>query len=147
MSSVYEGTWRFKYSGTWSTDGKNGWLPEYQVNETPMTAAQLAAINSNITSAKVELYDEALTKFNYELYSPRRESIEISPSIFPITYTKSGVNYTVQYSDVGTTLEINMNDYPTIGLYHNNGVDTHLLITLANGNTGLYSASGLSYNL
>ena len=24
-----EGTWRFKYSGTWATDGKNGWLPEY----------------------------------------------------------------------------------------------------------------------
>lgn len=47
------GTWRFKYSGTWSTDGKAGWLPEYQVNETPMTAAQLAAINSGITAAGV----------------------------------------------------------------------------------------------
>lgn len=38
-SQTFVGTWRFKYSGTWSTDGKNGWLPEYQVNETPMTAA------------------------------------------------------------------------------------------------------------
>jgi hypothetical protein len=47
------GTWRFKYSGTWSTDGKNGWLPEYQVNETPLTAAQIAAINSGITSTLV----------------------------------------------------------------------------------------------
>lgn len=44
-----EGTWRFKYSGTWATEGKSGWNPEYQVNETPMTAAQLAAINSGIT--------------------------------------------------------------------------------------------------
>ena len=47
------GTWRFKYSGTWSTDGKNGWLPEYQVNETPLTAAQLAALNSGVTAATV----------------------------------------------------------------------------------------------
>lgn len=47
------GTWRFKYSGEWSTDGKSGWLPEYQVNETPLTAAQLAAINSGITDTLV----------------------------------------------------------------------------------------------
>lgn len=48
-----EGTWRFKYTGDWATDGKSGWLPEYQVNETPMTAAQLAALNSGITAAGV----------------------------------------------------------------------------------------------
>ena len=47
------GTWRFKYSGVWATNGKNGWHPEYQVNETPMTAAQLAALNSGITAALV----------------------------------------------------------------------------------------------
>lgn len=47
------GTWRFKYTGTWTTDGKAGWHPEYQVNETPLTAAQLAALNSGITSEKV----------------------------------------------------------------------------------------------
>lgn len=48
-----DGTWRFKYSGDWSTDGKSGWLPEYQVNETPMTSDQLAALNSGITAAGV----------------------------------------------------------------------------------------------
>lgn len=48
-----DGTWRFKYTGEWDTDGKTGWLPEYQVNETPMTAAQLAAINSGITDTLV----------------------------------------------------------------------------------------------
>ena len=48
-----EGTWRFKYSGTWATDGKNGWLPEYQVNETPLTAAQLAALNSGATTTNI----------------------------------------------------------------------------------------------
>lgn len=49
-----EGTWRFKYTGTWSVDGKAGWNPEYQVNETPLTAAQLAALNSGITQSKVD---------------------------------------------------------------------------------------------
>lgn len=51
--STLTGTWRFKYSGVWGTDGKSGWLPEYQVNETPLTQAQLDALNSGITSALV----------------------------------------------------------------------------------------------
>lgn len=61
VGQTLAGTWRFKYSGTWSTDGKNGWHPEYQVNETPMTAAQLAALNSNITAQKVAYYDDTLS--------------------------------------------------------------------------------------
>ena len=55
-----DGTWRFKYSGEWSTDGKSGWLPEYQVNETPLTQAQLDAINSGITAADVTTIGTAL---------------------------------------------------------------------------------------
>lgn len=51
------GTWRFKYTGNWDTNGKLGWQPEYQVNEKPLTAAQLAALNSNITEAKVSKLD------------------------------------------------------------------------------------------
>lgn len=47
------GTWRFKYTGNWDEVGVNGWRPEYQVNETPLTAAQLAALNSGITSGAV----------------------------------------------------------------------------------------------
>lgn len=47
------GTWRFKYSGVWATNGKDGWKPEYQVNREPLTAAQIAALNSGITAAKV----------------------------------------------------------------------------------------------
>lgn len=52
-----EGTWRFKYTGDWDRDGVLGWQPEYQVNEKPLTAAQLAAINSGITDAKVAKLD------------------------------------------------------------------------------------------
>lgn len=47
------GTWRYKYTGTWAEQGKSGWLAEYQVNETPLTAAQLAALNSGVTAQKV----------------------------------------------------------------------------------------------
>lgn len=47
------GTWRFKYTGDWSTNGKSGWQPEYQINEEPLTAAQIAALNSGITSTLV----------------------------------------------------------------------------------------------
>ena len=67
VGEPYEGTWRFKYSGDWTEYEKLGWYPEYQVNETPMTAAQLAAINSNITAAKVAQYDNALANANYAL--------------------------------------------------------------------------------
>lgn len=48
------GTWRFKYTGNWETQGKSGWLPEYRVNETPFTQEQLSAINSGITASKVD---------------------------------------------------------------------------------------------
>lgn len=54
------GTWRFKYTSVWETDGKNGWIPEYQVNEEPLTSEQSYAINSGITSDKVSSYDAHL---------------------------------------------------------------------------------------
>ena len=43
-------TWRWKYSGP-SGSGVYAWKAEYQINDTPLTAAQLAALNSNITEA------------------------------------------------------------------------------------------------
>lgn len=59
-SRVITGTWRFKYTGDFDTDGKDGWQPEYVINEQPLTAAQIAALNSDITSTKVESYDSGL---------------------------------------------------------------------------------------
>lgn len=47
------GTWRYKYTGLWSEQGKDGWQAEYQVNETPFTAAQNAALNSGVTAQAV----------------------------------------------------------------------------------------------
>ena len=59
-ANTLSGTWRFKYGGVWETDGKNGWIPEYQVNEEPLTSEQMYAINSGITSDKVSSYDAHL---------------------------------------------------------------------------------------
>ena len=59
---AYEGTWRFKYVPAGSTYDKYNWHPEYQVNEKPLTAAQLAALNSGITDAKVGKLDDLPTR-------------------------------------------------------------------------------------
>lgn len=56
------GTWRYKYTGVWAEQGKAGWLEEYQVNETPFTAAQNAALNSGVTAQAVA--DIATNKSN-----------------------------------------------------------------------------------
>lgn len=47
------GTWRYKYVDDGTAYNKNKWHVEYEVNETPLTAAQLAALNSGITSSSV----------------------------------------------------------------------------------------------
>lgn len=53
-----EGTWRFKYVGTWNTDGKTGWKNEYQINEKPLTDEQVDALNSGINATLVSQYNE-----------------------------------------------------------------------------------------
>ena len=66
-SDPIDGTWRFKYSGVWATDGKTGWHKEYQVNESPLTAAQLAALNSGATAARLLTIETAID--NTELWT------------------------------------------------------------------------------
>ena len=56
------GTWRFKYTGIWAGYGKSGWKQEYQVNETPLTAAQLAALNSGATAENIASIADKLNK-------------------------------------------------------------------------------------
>ena len=116
-TETLEGTWRFKYSGTWSADGKQGWLPEYQVNETPMTAAQLAAINSNITAAKVAQYDNALIDTNYVFHtaSPDSQHPTLPTSAFPVVVETSD-GETLTFNDM-TGLYMGTDGYT---LYLNN---------------------------
>ncbi len=47
------GTWKYVYTGVWSTDKKSGWKVEYQIEKTPFTPEQQAAIDSGITSTLV----------------------------------------------------------------------------------------------
>lgn len=72
----YKGTWRFKYSGNWDTDGKGGWRNEYQVNEEPFTAAQWAAIQSGITSDAVTKLSALPTKTQLDtLFDSKQDTI------------------------------------------------------------------------
>lgn len=48
-----EGTWQFTYTGTWADNGKAGWLPRFQVNETPLTQTQLDALNSGANTTNI----------------------------------------------------------------------------------------------
>lgn len=66
--SYLVGTWRFKYSGEWGADGRNGWLAEYQVNETPLTAAQLATLNSNMTEALTQSFRNHLDPVGFGVH-------------------------------------------------------------------------------
>lgn len=52
----YDGSWRFLYTGDWSTLGKSGWSPAYRIGSA-FTDAQQAAIDSTITADKVSTYD------------------------------------------------------------------------------------------
>lgn len=105
-----EGTWRFKYTGEWNTNGKSGWLPEYQVNETPLTAAQIAAINSGITDTLVaqistnqsnisDLTTNKLDK-NTTFWG---QSVQNGAVQGTLTLTESGQNATIATSGHNTT--------------------------------------------
>ena len=54
------GTWRYKYVDDGGAYDKANWAVEYEVNETPLTQAQLDALNSGVTSADVALAQSAL---------------------------------------------------------------------------------------
>lgn len=56
----YVGTWRFKYVGVWSSVAREGWKPEYRVNEEPFTIDEWKAIKSGITSDDVTLIHSAI---------------------------------------------------------------------------------------
>lgn len=56
LISNLDGQWRFMYVGDWDTLGKSGWQAQYKVGSS-FTAAQQAALDSNITAQKVATYD------------------------------------------------------------------------------------------
>jgi hypothetical protein len=66
------GTWRYKYVDDGSAYDKDNWHAEYEINETPMTADQLAALNSGITStlvAQITTNQNNITTINGQISS------------------------------------------------------------------------------
>ena len=61
QAGQYQGSWRFIYVGDWTTNGRLGWKPQYQIGSS-FTAEQQAAIDSTITANKVANYDGYGTK-------------------------------------------------------------------------------------
>lgn len=61
QAGKYQGSWRFIYVGDWTTNGRLGWKPQYQIGSS-FTAEQQAAIDSTITANKVATYDGYGTK-------------------------------------------------------------------------------------
>lgn len=106
------GTWRYKYTGSWETDGKSGWVVEYQVNETPFTAEQLAAINSGITTDGVTQITTNKTNIS-NLQTSKQDNITGAASSITstnLTAEKVAVSDSsgkIQASTVSTT-ELNM---------------------------------------
>lgn len=43
------GTWRFKYTGEWSVDGRNGWKPEYQISSDAVLKSDQVEKTDNMT--------------------------------------------------------------------------------------------------
>jgi len=57
-SDPLDGVWKFKFIGDWSIVGKNGWNPEFKVNDTVFTQEQSDALNSGINSNLVSDYSD-----------------------------------------------------------------------------------------
>lgn len=87
-------TWRYKYTGAWSTEGKTGWQAEYQVNDTALTAVQMDALNSNATKesiAQIGTNAEAIES----LKGTKADKSEISDML---TKTEAGNTYETKVS-------------------------------------------------
>ena len=91
------GTWRYKYSGLWSELGRKGWLAEYRVNETPLTAEQLAALNSGVTAESLASYvkntDYATTNKGGTIKAYTQNGFGINNSGQPFSQTVNLASY------------------------------------------------------
>ena len=97
-----DGTWRFKYTGSWSSEGKEGWIPEYQVNETPLTAAQIAALNSGITASLVD----QITENKEDITSLQTGKMNANTTFWGQSVQNGAVDGTLTLTESGQTATI-----------------------------------------
>lgn len=121
------GTWRFKYTSNWATEGKNGWIPEYQVNEEPFTSEQLYAINSGITSSKVSDYDSHVTN---------------TDNPHSVTKAQVGLGNVANTGDSATPIEGGTTKFTTGGAYTELEKKTDKVINATNGNFASLDSNG-----
>ena len=126
-SDTLLGTWRFKYTGSWDVNGKNGWMPEYRVNEEPFTSEQLYAINSGITSNKVSSYDSHLTATN----NPHS-----------VTKSQVGLGSVINTGDSATPVSGGTTKFTTGGAYTELNKKADKVSGATNGNLAGLNASG-----
>lgn len=111
-----EGAWQFTYTGTWSTNGKAGWLPRFQINEDPLTPSQQAALDSGITStlvtqigtnqSDISTINGQITTINTTLSGKTGKLTATNP-----TLTQSGGVCTWTISNTLTTADVNVSVY------------------------------------
>lgn len=111
-----EGAWQFTYTGTWSTNGKAGWLPRFQINENPLTPSQQAALDSGITStlvtqigtnqSDISTINGQITTINTTLSGKTGKLTASNP-----TLTQSGGVCTWTISNTLTTADVNVSVY------------------------------------
>lgn len=78
-SSANTGTWKFKYTGTWNSVGRSGWKPEYKISDSPLSQAQLDALNSGITAAALEQIQTGLDG-KVPILTPERGALSVYAS-------------------------------------------------------------------
>ena len=164
VSPALEGTWRFKYSGTWSVNGKSGWNPEYQVNETPMTAAQLAALNSNITAELTEKLQgieagaqvnkiEGIKVNGLDQTPDANKKVDIAVPVVPddfftksATVSGSGTSTTLANTGTAKFKDISLKGDTFQQTYEGKNLFNYTsVVNLANGNTILESSAYRGY--
>lgn len=64
------GSWRFVYHGNWAEDNKNGWVAEYQIEETlPIATETQAGINRTYTAgANIHIEDNVISSTAQESF-------------------------------------------------------------------------------
>jgi len=115
-AETISGTWRFKYSGLWSSIGKAGWLPEYQISTEPLTSEQLAALNSGVTSSTVSQVttnttaiagkQDKLTAGSHININDNEISVTVN-TIFDMIYPVGSYHFGVTAPTVGTWEKVN----------------------------------------
>ena len=107
------GAWQFTYTGDWTTNGKSGWLPRFQINENPLTPSQQAALDSGITStlvtqigtnqSDISTINGQITTINTTLASKTGKLTATNPAL-----TQSGSVCTWRFSNTFATSDVNV---------------------------------------